>query len=76
MVKESSTVSAVKPSVPFIADYLYSVADMLMGSLLNGMLRSPAQWTKLFAEADSRYKFIGVRPVGGDKGLAEAIFDE
>lgn len=49
---------------------------MLMGSLLNGMLRSPAQWKKLFEEADHRYRFVGVKPVGMDKGLAEAVFDE
>lgn len=53
-----------------------STADMLMGSLLNGMLRSAGQWTKLFHEADSRYEFVGVSPVGIDKGLAQAVFDE
>ncbi len=49
---------------------------MLMGSLLNGMLRSAAQWKRLFEEADKRYRFIGVLPIGTDKGLSEAVFDE
>lgn len=48
---------------------------MLMGSLLNGKLRTPEEWRRLFTEADSRFKFIGVRAIGGDKGLAEAVFE-
>ncbi|TLD15085.1 Sterigmatocystin 8-O-methyltransferase [Venturia nashicola] len=50
-------------------------SDMLMGSLLNGKLRTPEEWRHIFAEADSRFKFIGVRAIGGDKGLAEAVFE-
>jgi hypothetical protein len=48
---------------------------MLMGSLLNGMLRTPQQWKDLFEEADPRFSFGGIRKIGDDKGLAEAVFE-
>lgn len=48
--------------------------DMLMSSLLNGQLRTPAQWGALFAEADERFNFIGVRRFGIDRGVVEAIY--
>ena len=51
------------------------MGDMLMGSLLNGMLRTPAQWEKLFKEADSRFHFIGVQDLGADRSLATAVFE-
>ena len=47
---------------------------MLMSSLLNGQLRTPAQWASLFQEADERFNFIGVRRFGIDRGVVEAIY--
>ena len=44
-----------------------------MGSLLNGQLRTPAQWEALFREADDRFNFIGVRRFGIDRGVVEAV---
>ena len=51
------------------------VGDMLMGSLLNGMLRTSTQWKGIFSEADKRYHFIGVEPMDSDRALAQAVFD-
>ena len=47
---------------------------MLMGSLLNGQLRTPAQWEALFTEADEGFNFVGVRRFGVDRGVVEAVF--
>ncbi|KAF2227995.1 S-adenosyl-L-methionine-dependent methyltransferase [Elsinoe ampelina] len=48
--------------------------DMLMGSLLNGMIRTPKQWGAVFKEADARFGEVSFNTVN-DRGLIEVTLE-
>jgi hypothetical protein len=50
--------------------------DLTMLALLNAKERDVDGWIDLFAQADSRYKFIGAQtPVGSRMSIMEAIWE-
>ncbi|KAG8629215.1 hypothetical protein KVT40_003080 [Elsinoe batatas] len=48
--------------------------DMLMGSLLNGMIRTPKQWRAVFKEADARFGEVNFNTMN-DRGLIEVTLE-
>ena len=47
-----------------------------MLSILNARERDADEWASLFAEADSRFEFQGVkRPIGSNLAIMEAIWN-
>ncbi|PNS20652.1 Sterigmatocystin 8-O-methyltransferase [Sphaceloma murrayae] len=48
--------------------------DMLMGSLLNGMIRTPQQWRAVFKEADPRFGEVSFNTMN-DRGLIEVTLE-
>ncbi|KAF4551410.1 O-methyltransferase domain-containing protein 13 [Elsinoe fawcettii] len=48
--------------------------DMLMGSLLNGQIRTPKQWRDVFAQADARFGEVRFNTMN-DRGLIEVTLE-
>lgn len=58
-------------------DWVTRASDMVMKACLNGRERDLEQWTHLFAEADSRFKFKGVIRIPGSRwSVIEAIWEK
>ena len=50
--------------------------DLTMLALLNAKERDVPDWIQLFAQADSRYKFIGAKtPTGSRMSIMEAVWE-
>ena len=50
--------------------------DMTMLSILNARERDADEWRSLFAEADPRFEFQGVKqPTGSNLAIMEAIWN-
>lgn len=47
---------------------------MLMGSLLNGQIRTPQQWREVFREADARFGEVSFNTMN-DRGLIEVTLE-